>query len=209
MTKKAYIFDLDGTILDSGGLWAQIDRDFLGLRGLSVPADYEASIASMSLLQAAEYTVQRFGFPETPEELMNEFFDMALAAYRDTVPPIPGAVEYILAIKSRGHRLALATAAIPEFYVPALTRLGIYDAFDLHIASGGTLQKDEPAFYRDVAQKLDCSCSDCIFFDDVYANITAAKSAGMQTVFLRSPEKVPDGNFPDADQVILQFTEIM
>ena len=209
MKKKAYIFDLDGTLLDSGGLWAQIDRDFLGRRGLSVPADYEASIASMSLLQAAEYTVRRFGFPETPEELMNEFFNMALAAYRDTIPPIPGAVEYVRKVKAEGHKLALATAAIPEFYVPALTRCGIYDAFDLHIASGGAIQKDDPVFYRDLAAQLGAECTDCIFFDDIYTNITAAKSVGMQTVFLRNPKKVPDGNFPDADHVILQFTEIM
>ena len=37
---KAAIFDMDGTILDSMGIWAKIDIDFLNARGLEVPDDY-------------------------------------------------------------------------------------------------------------------------------------------------------------------------
>ena len=34
---KAAIFDLDGTLLDSMGVWDQVDIDFLGKRGIEVP----------------------------------------------------------------------------------------------------------------------------------------------------------------------------
>ena len=37
---QAVIFDLDGTLIDSMGVWNQIDIDFLGKRGYAVPEDY-------------------------------------------------------------------------------------------------------------------------------------------------------------------------
>ena len=37
---KGAIFDMDGTLLDSMGLWSDIDREFLAKRGIDVPSDY-------------------------------------------------------------------------------------------------------------------------------------------------------------------------
>ena len=36
-----YIFDLDGTITDSNGLWVEVDREFLARRGLAMTREYE------------------------------------------------------------------------------------------------------------------------------------------------------------------------
>ena len=44
---KAAIFDLDGTLLDSMGVWDQVDIDFLGKRGIEVPPDYMIKVSSM------------------------------------------------------------------------------------------------------------------------------------------------------------------
>ena len=57
---KAAIFDMDGTILDSMGIWAKIDIDFLNARGLEVPDDYMEKVGPMSYQEMAEYTIQRF-----------------------------------------------------------------------------------------------------------------------------------------------------
>lgn len=57
---KGAIFDLDGTLLDSMGVWEQIDIQFLSSRGFDVPGDYAQTIAPMGFLQAAEYTIRRF-----------------------------------------------------------------------------------------------------------------------------------------------------
>ena len=57
---KGVIFDLDGTLLDSMGIWEQIDIQFLSSRGFDVPEDYAQTIAPMGFLQAAEYTIRRF-----------------------------------------------------------------------------------------------------------------------------------------------------
>ena len=58
---KAAIFDLDGTLLDSMGVWDQVDIDFLNKRGIEVPPDYMTKVSAMQFRQIAEYTIARFG----------------------------------------------------------------------------------------------------------------------------------------------------
>ena len=78
---KGAIFDLDGTLLDSMWVWDDIDVAFLKKRGLEVPPDYQEAITPLGFLEAARYTIRRFGFPETPEELIQEWHQMAVDAY--------------------------------------------------------------------------------------------------------------------------------
>ena len=78
---KGAIFDLDGTLLDSMRVWDDIDVAFLKKRGLEVPPDYQEAITPLGFLEAARYTIRRFGFPETPEELIQEWHQMAVDAY--------------------------------------------------------------------------------------------------------------------------------
>ena len=60
---KGAIFDLDGTLLDSMRVWDDIDIAFLKKRGLEVPPDYQEAITPLGFLEAARYTIRRFGFP--------------------------------------------------------------------------------------------------------------------------------------------------
>ena len=66
-----YFFDLDGTLLDSNGIWLDIDVDFLGRFGVGpVPEDYTDYVAHHSYPDAAVYTRERFGLKLSPEEIM-------------------------------------------------------------------------------------------------------------------------------------------
>ena len=82
----AAVFDMDGTIIDSLGIWERIDYEFLEKkRGIKVPGDYVHNIAAMSFSEIANYTKTRFNLPDTPEELMQEWTDMAIYEYSHNV----------------------------------------------------------------------------------------------------------------------------
>ena len=102
---KGAIFDLDGTLLDSMWVWDDIDVAFLKKRGLEVPPDYQEAITPLGFLEAARYTIRRFGFPETPEELIQEWHQMAVDAYTYEVELKDGAAEYPRYLKEKGIRL--------------------------------------------------------------------------------------------------------
>ena len=109
---KGYIFDLDGTILDSSWVWDMVDIKFLGDRGYDVPEDYVESISPLGAYKAAVYTIDRFNLHgEKPEELVREWFDMAKEEYAKKVVCKPGAKEYITHLFKGGKKLAVATSS--------------------------------------------------------------------------------------------------
>lgn len=177
---KAYIFDLDGTLLDSMGVWAQIDIDFLASRGLAVPGDFIDAVSSMSFPEAAAYTIARFGLPDTVEMLLQAWNAMAVHAYGHTVQMKPCAKAYLRQIKAHGNKIAVATSLPSELYRPALRNCGIEDLFDAVCSTDEVAHgKTHPDVYLLAAQRLNAAPADCIVFEDILEAIISAKKAGM------------------------------
>ncbi len=177
----AAIFDMDGTILDSLGVWEKIDYDFLEKkRGIVVPPDYVHAISAMSFAEIAEYTIKRFSLSETPEALMQEWTDMAAYEYANNIKIKPFVREYIQKIKAMGKKIALCTSSPKSFYEPAVKNNGIYDLFD---AFANTCEagvgKNSPKVYLLAAQKLGVVPEKCLVFEDVAAAAQCAKNTGM------------------------------
>lgn len=177
---SACIFDLDGTLLDSMGVWAQIDEDFLKGRGLDIPSDYIDSLAALSFPEAAAYTIARFGLPDSVEGLLTEWNDMAAYAYGHTVPMKAGAHAYLMALKQRGVKLAIATSLPTALYVPALENHGISGLFDAICSTDEVGQsKARPDVYLCAARKLGAAPRACVVFEDILQAVCSAKAAGM------------------------------
>ena len=206
------IFDLDGTLLDSVGLWAEIDREFLGSYGLSVPADYMDAVMSLTFRETAEYTIRRFGLQDSPETLMTRWTQMAQDAYANTIPLKPGAKELLAFLKKEGLRIGLATACLEDLYTPALKRHGIYDGFDAFIttreAGSG---KESPAIYSLAAQKLGILPSCCLVFEDIYSCCCSAKQAGMAVFGVYDSHAACDRSRMEAlcDRYCLSLSELL
>lgn len=178
---KAAIFDLDGTLLDSMGVWDQIDRDFFARRGLVVPDDYMTTVASMQFHEIAEYTIARFGLHDTPEAVMAEWDEMARDAYATTVQPKAGAVEYLHELQAAGVKLGVATTLLPRLREAAFEHLGLTEMFDTVVTVNDVgAGKDKPDIYLLVAERLGVAPSDCTVFEDLLVGIRSAKSVGMQ-----------------------------
>ncbi|OXN00502.1 beta-phosphoglucomutase [Bifidobacterium vansinderenii] len=178
---KAAIFDLDGTLLDSMHVWTDVDNEFLHKRGFDVPADYAESIAHLSFEDCAEYTIRRFGLPDSPQDLMDEWNRMAFDAYTTTVPLKPHAGEYLRHLKVTGAKLAVATSLPPRFREAVLRRLGVYDLFDAFssVDDVGDVSKDQPDVYLHAAAQVSVQPTDCTVFEDILVGIRVVKSVGM------------------------------
>jgi HAD superfamily hydrolase (TIGR01509 family) len=177
---RAYIFDLDGTLLDSAGIWNKINREFFRIRNIPFPEDYQKIIGAMPFREVAVYTKDTFRLPESPEELMEEFRNSAMDAYAKEVEMKPGAKEYLFRLRENGFKMAVATAAPPEFHEPALKNHGIYDLFDVICTTQDVnCGKNKPDVFLLAAEKLNTNPGDCVVFDDILAAVKSAKGAGM------------------------------
>ena len=161
MDIRAAFFDLDGTLLDSMGMWAEIDRRSLGRRGIAVPEDYQKAVSVMRIHEAARYTVERFGLPENPQDLEREWMDMARCEYAHNVPLKPGAREYLNALK----------------------RCGVYELFDVVMSAAEVPRgKAFPDAYIMAAQRMGVEPRECAMYDDMAPALRAARAAGMYAV---------------------------
>ena len=184
----AAVFDLDGTLLDSLGMWESLDGVFLKKRGFEVTPDYSAAVGAMSFREAAEYTVRRFGLAETPDMLIREWDGLAAGAYRDSIPLKPGAKEFLLSLRAEGKKLGVATALPPRLYTPALTRCGVYGLFDAFACVEEVERgKGFPDLYLLAAQRLHLPPVRCVAFEDVLPGILGAKAAGMAAFGVYDP----------------------
>ncbi len=177
----AVVFDMDGTIMDSLGVWEKIDREFLeNKRGIKVPDDYVESISAMSYTEIANYTKERFGLPDTPEELMAEWTQMAEYEYAHNIRTKKGVKEYIERLRSLDKKIVLCTSSPKCFYEGALKNNNLYDLFD---AFANTCEAGEGKSSRKVyvlaARKAGTTPDKCLMFEDVLSAATTAKKAGM------------------------------
>ena len=79
------IFDLDGTLIDSTGVWVDVDKIFLGRRGVEYSKEYYEGVAHTILQNCAIFTKEFLNLEESCEEIIAERMELATDAY-DHVP---------------------------------------------------------------------------------------------------------------------------
>ncbi len=193
MAQDAYvcrgaIFDLDGTLADSMGVWEEIDRAFLQKRGICLSPEYTEKVKTMGFADAARYTAEHFGLPESPERIIEEWNRMALWEYGENIPLKPGAKAYLKRLKGMGVPIALATASAPPLYEALLKNHGVYDCFDAFVSPmDGVRDKRYPDIYLLAARRLGVAPEECVVFEDILAGVRGAKAAGMRVCGVCDP----------------------
>jgi len=88
------IFDLDGTLIDSNGVWLEVDKIFLARHGCAYSQEYYEGVAHSILQNCAVFTKNHFQLEESCEEIIAEWMELAADAYR-SVPLKPFVREYL------------------------------------------------------------------------------------------------------------------
>ena len=206
------IFDLDGTLIDSNGVWVEVDKTFLERRGAPYTREYYEGVAHTILSNCAIFTKEYLHLEESCEEVIAEWMELAADKYGTQVPLKPHVKEYLDKCRDAGHRMAVFTACVPEHCRAAMARHGLEPYFERVIyAQELGVDKKSPAIFRKVAESLGVRPRECVLFDDSLSACKAAKAAGMTVV------GVHDGWFSDTsvdmrevcDQYIRDFGELL
>ncbi len=187
------IFDLDGTLIDSNGLWVEVDKIFLARRNAPYTKEYYEGVAHTILTNCAIFTKEYLHLEESCEEIIAEWMELAKGQYHD-VPLKNGVREYLDRCKEAGHRMVIFTACVPEHCRAALERHDLMQYFEQVIfAQELGVDKKSPAIFRKVADMLGVKPGKCVLFDDSLSACKAAKAAGMTVV------GVHDSYFSDSE----------
>lgn len=180
------IFDLDGTILDSNGVWDGIDRAFLESIGQAWDEEFGQMVAQSDYHTAAIYTIERYNLKTTPEALMKLWEDMAYDAYCNKVSLKSGVDEVIKWLYNEKVPIVLATLAPEVLYLPALERVGLLSYFS-HLTSANRdgFTKETSAIYHTLCKQFGVREEETISFEDSLIAMNSMKEAGVISVGIR------------------------
>jgi len=183
MQHAAYIFDFDGTLVDSMPYVAIGVKKFLADRGVSYPENIMEIVTPLGYPASAAYYNEHFGLSVTGDEYLDELQEYLYPRYQTEIPLKAGVYDYLKALKARGAKLTILTASPIRFVEPCFERLGILDCFShLWCCSDFGITKSEPEIYLEAAKRLSVTPKDIAFFDDSFHSLAAAKKAGLYTV---------------------------
>ena len=208
---KGAIFDLDGTVLNSMGLWQKVDELFFTSRNMPIPDGYIQAISPLGTYNAAVYTKNTYNIKESIEEIIEEWRITAQKEYSENVKLKNNAKEYIRSLKENGVKLCVATASDVEMFRDCLIKNEIFDCFDFFITVNEVGKgKGEPDIYLKAAEKMEVKPCECMVFEDILTGISSAKKGGFYTVAMydesskRDAEKIKK----IADKFIFDFKEM-
>lgn len=179
------ILDMDGTLIDSTHIWADIDKEFFRRRGYSfVPKDYSQEIVHMGLEKGAIMTVEKYGIDgDTPESVKKEWRDASIDQYTNHIKLKPYAKEFLEFLKNNDVIMAIATANDEDLYQPCLKRLDIAKYFDLIVDVNCVKQgKSSPAIFDYIINKLGFKKENALIVEDTLISLKTAYESGYTTI---------------------------
>ena len=210
--KKAVIFDMDGTLMDSMWMWRDIDIEYLGRFRIPLPPQLQLEIEGMGFTETAHYFKETFHLPYSIERIKEDWNQMAYEKYASHVPLKKGAGRLLLELKKQGVKLGIATSNDRKLAMAALKNNGMEESFDC-IRTSCEVGRGKPApdIYLSVAEALGADTKECLVFEDVPNGILAGKNAGMTVCAIEDAYSADRRReiFSLADYYIHNFDEVL
>ena len=209
---KTYLFDFDGTLVDSMPSFISGVLKMLDKHSIKYSDDIIKTITPLGFLGTAEYFIKEFKLDYGAEELVELFKANMRNEYFYKIPAKSNVVETLKKLKARGDSLNVLTASPHVTLDACLKRLGLFDLFDnVWSCDDFSTTKTNPEIYKQVAERLRKQTSEVLFLDDnIFANQTA-KLANMKScgVYDESSSDMVDKMKEACDFYIFDFNELL
>jgi len=207
---RTYLFDFDGTLVDSMPTYVSAMLRILDEHNISYGDDIVKIITPLGLNGTAEYFIQ-LGLTLPKTEIMKLMGKYMLDGYLYHIPAKSNVISTLQNLKARGDRLNVLTASPHITLDPCLKRLGIYDLFEnVWSCDDFDTTKADPQIYTMAAQRIGVPVEQVLFLDDNLNADKTAKMAGMPVcgVYDESSKDYVEEMKAATDFYIYDFSEL-
>jgi HAD superfamily hydrolase (TIGR01509 family) len=199
----AFLFDLDGTLMDSEVLYVEATREALKKKGHLISREQSIDLVygkGWSVIWA-DVGVRYPGAYEKSEEMEQVIREAFLELRKERDIRIPGSVKLLRAL-SRDYPVAIVSGSPREDVQEGVDLLGVGSDIVFFMGSEDYYSgKPDPTCFLVAAERLKVQPVNCVVFEDSAAGVTAAKRAGMYCVGLQR-KGAPLQDFSLADEVL-------
>lgn len=185
MTKiKAYIFDMDGTIVDNMPVHNQVWSQLLTEMGIDMPLE---EFHHRTTGKKNDDIIRWLKGPGVSEEEIHDIAEKKEARYRelyrDQIVPVAGLIRLLEEAAAKGIPVALATSANPRNMRFIVDGLGVEQYFTTILTSADIVHgKPHPEIFLKAASRMGVAPEDCVVFEDAILGLEAAHRAGMPSI---------------------------
>lgn len=205
MLIEAFIFDLDGVIVDTAVHHFRSWRLLTSELGFDIPDQLNEKLKGLSRMEALEEVMAyapagtEYSDPQLLADRKNTMYRQAIEDI-DGDQILPGFMPFLLEAKTMGMHVAVGSGS--KNATAILRRLGIYDDFDA-VCDGNdiTKSKPDPEVFLCACRKMGVDAHRSIIFEDARVGIEAARRMGAMAVGVGEEEELSD-----ADLIIPGFT---
>jgi HAD superfamily hydrolase (TIGR01509 family) len=192
----AVIFDLDGVLIDSERVWADVRREFALAHEGRWGDGTERKMMGMSSPEWARFMHDDLGVAMEPAEIIARVVGEMAKRYRRRVPLLPGALEAVRGLAARWP-LGLASSANRPLIDLVLEESGLAQYFR-ETLSAEEVERGKPApdVYLEVARRLGVAPARSAGVEDSTNGLRALQAAGMRIV------AIPNRDFPPDDDAL-------
>jgi HAD superfamily hydrolase (TIGR01509 family) len=193
---QAVVFDLDGVLVDSEGLWDEVRRGLAAEHDRAWPDDATHLMMGMSTREWSNYLVDTVGISGPAPEVAETVIARMADRYREHLPLLPGATEAVRRLRERWP-LGLASSSPRRLIDAVLAAAGLTDSFRVTMSTEQVEEgKPSPLIYLAVARNLEVAPEAVVAIEDSSNGLRSASRAGMHVI------AVPRSAFPPAPDAL-------
>ena len=177
------IFDCDGTLLDSSGVWHEMEDEFSRRAGVRLTKADTDELNTLTVPESGAFFHERFGLGASAADVVGMIDEFVLGYYRERACERPGALAFVRALAERGVAMSVASSS-PQAYLQAgLETAGFLPYLDAVVSVDDVGKpKREPAVYDRARELMGTPlCSTWGFEDSSYA-VRTLRAAGYRTM---------------------------